>query len=156
VNVSSSRPGRYNGGVLDGKSREELEELYRQAPLGPAPEGLYRGHFLCWLPAARQWRVRLMDEILFRRLRFGIDFRRRLWWFVRPALAAGRFSISEGPSRWRDTQTLCLDYATSRLPGHGWLYDEVKPLDADHCLGLGGLNGPRDEGDHFFFSLTRV
>ena len=31
----------------------------------------------------------------------------------------------------------------------------VKPLSADLCLGLGGINAERGEGDHFFFALYR-
>jgi hypothetical protein len=142
--------------MLDGKTGEELEDLYRDAALGPAPSGIYRGRFLHWLPGAHRWQVRALDEILFKRTRFGVDFQRRLWWFLWPGLAAGRFSLSLGPSRWRDAEVFRLDYSPSMLPGHGWLYDEVKPLDADTCLGMGGLNGPRGEGDHFFFSLTRA
>jgi len=118
--------------------------------VGPVPDGIWRGHFLHWLKPPLHARV--MDEILFRRTRFGIDFERCLWWFLSPSLAAGRFSWSQGPSRWRQTDTLRLEYGSSRLPGHGMLYDEVKPLDARTCLGIGGLNGER--GDHFLFQLT--
>jgi hypothetical protein len=34
------------------------------------------------------------------------------------------------------------------------LYDEVKPLAPDLCLGIGGTNHESDEGDHFWFALT--
>jgi hypothetical protein len=142
---------------LAGLSLEELERTYREAPLGPAPEGNYRGRFLRWLPTrgARKLHVRIIDGILFERTTFGVDFDRRLWWFIRPELAAGRFSESLGASRWRNCETYRLDYEVSRLPLRGILYDEVKPLAPDVCLGLGGINAPRGEGDHFFFSLTR-
>ena len=136
-------------------SLEELERTYREAPLGPPPSGLYQGTFLYWLPPSKKWHVRLMDTILFERTRFGVDFDRRLWWFVRPALAAGRFEMSEGPSRWRRADTYRLEYGVSLLPVRGMLYDEVKPLGDGVCLGLGGVNAPAGEGDHFCFALTR-
>jgi hypothetical protein len=145
-----------NAGELKGASREQLEEIYRSAPVGPLPSGNWRGEWLTWLdtPGAKRWHVRLMDTILFERTRFGIDFDRRLWWFITPAIAAGRFEISTGPSRWRDTETLRLEYGVSKLPIRGVLYDEVKPLSDALCLGLGGVNAGTGQGDHFFFSLV--
>jgi hypothetical protein len=144
---------------LERASRDELEALYRDAPLGPAPSGCYRGKMLTWLdtPGAHRWHVRVADSLLFRALPFGVDFDRNLWWFVRPRLRAGRFRTSVGPSRWREAETLRLEYDVSRLP---WpvprlLYDEVKPLAEGLCLGLGGMNFERGEGDHFFFALWR-
>jgi hypothetical protein len=135
---------------------DEVERTYREAPLGPAPSGVYRGRFLHWLPPSRQWHVRVVDTLLFRWPRFGVDFDRRLWWFVRPALAAGRFQFSPGPSRWRAAETYRLEYDVSRLPVRGILYDEVKPISADLCLGLGGVNAPTGHGDHFWFALVRA
>jgi hypothetical protein len=35
------------------------------------------------------------------------------------------------------------------------LYDEVKPLGPDLCLGIGGINARVGRGDHFFFALAR-
>ena len=35
----------------------------------------------------------------------------------------------------------------------GLLYDELKPLPDGSVLGLGGINGERGSGDHFFFLL---
>jgi hypothetical protein len=101
--------------------------------------------------------VRAADWLLFEKPRFGVDFERRVWWFVKPSLAAGRFEVSQGPSRWRPCDTLRLTYQTSRLPGaiRNLLYDEVKPLGPDLLLGLGGTNFETGEGDHFFFSLAR-
>jgi hypothetical protein len=136
-----------------------LESLYNDTPRGPAPRGLFRGRKLAWVDGggARRAHVRLVDGLLFGALRFGIDFDRRLWWFVRPSLALGRFELDAGPSRWRDTDTFQLHYQASRLPApvRTLLYDEVKPLGDDLCLGLGGINAPLGEGDHFFFALTR-
>jgi hypothetical protein len=157
-------------------SLDELERLYRESPVGPAPSGLYRGELLRWLDTrgARRPSVRAADRTsnlggraaevrlatlvewaLFEAPRWGVDFARRRWWFVRPALAAGRFTATYGPSRWRETDTFRLEYGESRLPVRALLYDEVKPLGADLCLGIGGLNAERGEGDHFFFALYR-
>ena len=144
---------------LTQSSADELERLYRESPVGASPSGLYRGRLLRWLdtPGARRPLVRVLDHLLFERTTFGVDFERRLWWFVRPELAAGRFVFSPGPSRWRETDTWRLEYAVSRLPIlRGILYDEVKPLDGETCLGIGGINAERGEGDHFFFALTRA
>jgi hypothetical protein len=101
--------------------------------------------------------VRAVDWLLFDAPPFGIDFDTRCWWFGRPRLQAGRFRASPGPSRWRDTPTLRLEYDVSRLPRpvRALLYDEVKPLDGERCLGLGGIDADAGEGDHFFFSLER-
>lgn len=62
-----------------------------------------------------------------------------------------------GPSRWRDTEAVTLHYERSRLPApiRGVLYDEVKPLTDTICLGLGGINAERGDGDQFFFALER-
>jgi hypothetical protein len=89
---------------------------------------------------------------------FGVDFDTRLWFFWHAALAAGRFEPRPGRSRWRDTEAVGLHYHVSRLPGpvRGVLYDEVKPLSADLCLCIGGINAPRGQGDHFFFALQRL
>jgi hypothetical protein len=144
---------------LAGRSRDELEAIYRDAAIGPRPAGNYRGRFLGWIDNAgsRRWLVRAMDGVLFERTRFGVDFSRCLWWFVRPELAAGRFTVSRGRSRWRETETFCLEYRSSwLLPLRSVLYDEVKPLGEDLCLGIGGLNADRGEGDHFFFALERI
>jgi hypothetical protein len=143
---------------IDHASVDELEQLFTTSPRGNAPTGTYAGRYLTELPPAhRQPRLqRAFDWLLFQRTPFGIDFDRRLWWFFHPRLAAGRFEISFGPSRWRSANAFRLDYHVSRLPIRGMLYDEVQPIDDDHCIGIGGANlGPR-EGDHFFFALTRV
>jgi hypothetical protein len=149
---------------LAGRSLVELEAIYcggaigRDGQIGPPPLGNYQGRFLGWIEnrGSRRRLVRVMDTLLFERTRFGVDFSRRLWWFVRPELAAGRFTVSGGPSRWRETETFRLEYQPSWLPGSRWLYDEVKPLGENLCLGIGGLNADRGEGDHFFFALERL
>jgi hypothetical protein len=133
-------------------SAQDWEQLYRETPLGDPPSGLYRGTFLAWAAAPRYAKV--IDSILFDKLPYGIDFDRRLWWFVEPKLAMGRFTMSAGKSRWRATETFRLRYEVSLLPVRGILYDEVKPLPDGTCLGLGGVNS--DHGAHFFFSLSRA
>jgi hypothetical protein len=144
---------------LENAGIDGLERIYREAPVGPLPIGNFRGRFLGWLdtPGSKRWHVRAADWLLFEKPRFGVDFDRRVWWFVKPSLAAGRFEVSHGPSRWRPCDTLRLTYETSRLPAaiRNLLYDEVKPLGADLLLGLGGTNFDTGEGDHFFFSLSR-
>lgn len=134
-----------------------LERVYATSPLAAAPRGVWRGRYLRTLrtPGARRPEVRLLDYLLFERTPFGIDFDVRRWWFWLPLARIGRFEISEGPSRWRDCQALRLTYGASRLPGpvRDQLYDEVRPLAPDLCLGLGGLNRDVDQGDHFFFLL---
>jgi len=142
------------------RSSTELEAQYRTAAVGPVPRGCWAGEFLDWVDSdgARRPSVRVLDTLLFRSVRFGLDFDRQVWWFIGPNLRAGRFDLTPGPSRWRETDTLRLTYTTSRLPGplRNYLYDEVKPLDDRRCLGLGGVDRETGEGDHFFFSLDRM
>jgi hypothetical protein len=149
-----------SAGALGSLPLTDLERLFRDAPLGPTPNGRFLGRFLSWLPTrgARKAHVRAMDWLLFQRLRFGIDFDRDRWWFVTPALVVGRFEATPGPSRWRDTDVYRLAYGPSRLPRpiRAALYDEVKPLSDGVCLGIGGLNADAGDGDHFLFSLERI
>ncbi len=132
-----------------------IESLYASAPVGPMPRGVFDGHMLHYLNRGPM--ARALDGLLFDALPYGIDFDRQRWWFVRPALCIGRFDIDSGSSAWRATQTLRLTYDGSRLPRpvRAMLYDEIKPLDDDLCLGLGGVKGQSGSGDHFFFFLTK-
>lgn len=136
---------------------ELLEQRYRE-PLGPTPTGCFGGRHLGFLDTrgARRLDVRAFDTALFVWPRWGIDFDRRLWWFVDPRLRIGRFRVDRGPSRWRDAEVLQLHYDVSRLPIAGLLYDEVKPLADGRVLGIGGTNHERGRGDHFWFELTRL
>jgi hypothetical protein len=144
---------------LDICSLAELETLFATTPLGPEPRGCFRGRVLRYVdsPGARRPLVRALDWLLFEAPPFGVDFDRGVWWFVRPPLAAGRFALSRERSRWRDTDTLALRYSRSRLPRpiRDLLYDEIKPIDDQQCLGIGGINAERGAGDHFFFELRR-
>jgi hypothetical protein len=144
--------------LLRSLSLAALEDLYASSELGAAPRGSYVGRFLCFVasPGARRIDARVLDTLMFRAVRFGVDFAHRRWWFGAPALRIGRFRVSEGPSRWRPaTRTLRLEYDVSRLPRpvRGLLYDEVKPLADGRVLGLGGINREAGAGDHFFFAL---
>ncbi len=135
-------------------SIEELERLYRDAPIGPAPRGRFRGEALARVDT-RFARAAPITAMLapWERMRFGIDFATRTWFFVHPRVRMGRFRLEPRRSRWRDTETFRMLYDVSRLPLRGLLYDEVKPLDDSLCLGLGGINFERGRGDLFFFAL---
>jgi hypothetical protein len=49
-----------------------------------------------------------------------------------------------------------LGYDVSRLPGfvRRHLYDEVRPLGPELCLGIGGLNRAAGRGALFYFALV--
>ncbi len=140
---------------LTTKSLAEIEALYQSAPVGPLPRGLFLGRTLHYLPRGPV--AHALDFALFDALPYGLDFETCHWWFARPGWQAGRFGFREGPSAWRATRTLQLTYDHSRLPARvrALLYDEVKPLGDDLCLGLGGVRGDAGTGDHFFFLLRR-
>jgi hypothetical protein len=146
--------------ALQAMPRDELEARWLEAPAPRVPRGVYRGHYLTRIDHAvsRRARWRWSEHLAFAQLPFGVDFDRRLWFFFTPRLALGRFDPQVRPSRWRDTDAVQLHYHVSRLPVsvRNVLYDEVKPLSDQLILGMGGINAGRDEGDHFFFALTRV
>jgi len=141
-------------------SADALEELYRAPREVNVPSGVFRGRHLRWLDTrgARDPIWRPVEEIFFVRLPWFVDFDRKRWFWFRRSLGIGHFAPSIGPSRWRDADTIRMLYDDRLLPrfvNHA-LYDEVKPLDDDLCLGIGGMNGPRGDGDQFFFALRRV
>jgi hypothetical protein len=142
------------------KSPEELEEIYREPRELIVPEGVFCGRHLFWLDTegARDPLLRPLEDLFFARLTFHVDFVKNRWFWFDRRLGLGHFQASIGPSRWRDTETIRLLYDDRRLPG--WvnygLYDEVRPLSEELCLGLGGVNGKRGRGDHFYFELTRI
>lgn len=146
--------------TLQAASVATLEQYFATMPCGEWSPGLYRGHVLRRLDnrgAARAGN-RLMMATAFERTPFWVDRTRCLWAFGHPRLAAGRFVPQRHPSRWRDTEAWGLHYERSRLPAwlRGQLYDEVKPVGPGLCLGIGGLNADRGEGDLFFFALVRA
>jgi hypothetical protein len=138
----------------------ELEALYAEPGSVDVPRGRYRGTVLRRLHnrgADNPW-LRGLEWLGFEAISFGVDFDERVWLFTARQIALGRFDPRPGSSRWRDTETVQLHYAASRLPGivKAGLYDEVKPLTGDLCLGLGGIRARAGLGDHFFFALRRV
>lgn len=145
--------------TLQHASLDHLEQIYRTATPVPWERAVWRGHFLCMVDSdgARNLVLKWMSEIGFGKTPFWIDYERQLWCFGTPEIGAGRFVASAGASRWRETTTVRLEYHVSKLPGliRRELYDEVKPLSPDLCLGIGGINAERGRGDLFFFALTR-
>jgi hypothetical protein len=138
----------------------ELEELYVRSGGVSVPKGVFRGRHLVWLdtPAAHDPVLRPVEELFFRRLPWFIDFDRKCWFWFGRRYRVGHFSPSVGPSRWRDAETIRMLYDDRHLPGfvNQWLYDEVKPIGDDVCLGMGGVSGRRGAGEQFFFALRRV
>ncbi len=143
---------------LTSASVAELEVLYQSDRVVAVPGAVFRGHFLCWLDTAGAHNpvYRATEALFFEHMAFGVDFAQRRWFWFSPTLAVGHFSATVGPSRWRDTATLRLTYDDRFIPWaiRSRLYDEVKPLSDALCLGIGGIDGPRGLGDHFFFALT--
>lgn len=142
-------------------SLEDLEAVYAGTDDFPlaTPRGQFAGEVLARLdsPGAHRLGNRLMMRLGFEWPRFGIDFDRCVWFFVSRRLRGGRFEAVAGPSRWREARVLQLHYDRSRLPRRlrERLYDEIKPLTPELCLGLGGVNAGPGEGDLFFFALSR-
>ena len=138
----------------------ELESLFIAEPHAAVPTGCYRGTYLARLqtPGARARWNRFVEYVGFEAMPFGVDFRSCSWFFFFQQLQLGHFRPEVCPSRWRTTEVVALHYGTSKLPApiRGVLYDEVKPLTPTVCLGLGGMNAERGQGDHFFFALKRV
>ena len=138
----------------------DFERLYQEGDVARVPRGIFAGRHLAWVGSADPTApiLRPVLELFFRRLVFHVDFDRSQWFWFSRSLGLGHFSASIGPSRWRDTETIRMLYDDRRLPGfvNQWLYDEVKPLSDDLCLGLGGVSGRRGEGERFFFALRRV
>jgi hypothetical protein len=144
---------------LQRRSWDELDKLYIEAPPGPVPEGLFDGTFLIWLPPAKKLRnlpYVCLETLGFRCFCWGIDFVDRKWWIAARALRGGKFTPIQAASRWRPTQTWQLHYDGDGIPCvDRILYDEVKTLTPDLCLGIGGINAEQGIGDHFYFALRR-
>lgn len=138
-------------------SQQELEDTYCQSGPVVAPTGCFDGTCLMRLDQPGDRRPGYLVTKSFELVPFGVNFDACLWYFFHPFLGVGRFRADIGSSRWRDSTVVSLHYDVSRLPNviRNVLYDEVKPLTDDLCLGIGGLNQGRGIGDHFFFALTR-
>ncbi len=141
-------------------SLAQLEELYCEPTSSlEVPTVAFEGLHLAWLdtPEARHPLLRPIIYLGFAAAPFCVDFERSCWSFLGRRLKMGRFEARIGPSRWRKTDTICLHYEASRLPGpiKGLLYDEVKPLSDSLCLGLGGINKSEGRGECFYFALSR-
>jgi hypothetical protein len=135
-----------------------LDRLYADAPLVALPRGRFDGVVLGRLatPGARRAFHYVVQKAGFEWISWGIDFDHARWFFLHPRARMGHFTAHAGRSRWRDTESYGLRYEVSRLPWVGGaLYDEIKPLSDSLVLGLGGVNAPVGDGDHFFFALTR-
>ncbi|MBI9077138.1 MAG: hypothetical protein JEZ02_17145 [Desulfatibacillum sp.] len=136
---------------------EELEAVFTKDGNLVAPTGRFWGRHLLRLDVAGSRRPLHWVSRPFAHTPFGVDFNANKWFFFGPWLRMGRFRAVEGTSRWRNTRSVALHYDDSGLPGfvRNMLYDEIKPLGPDLCLGLGGVNRETGAGDHFFFALGR-
>ncbi len=121
------------------------------------PSGRFRGTNLLRLDSPTARRPRYWGSRVFDFLPYGIDFDEKCWVFF-SRLRLGRFRAAVEPSRWRRTRVVTLRYEPSFLPYSikSVLYDEVKPLTPDLCLGIGGFDGDAGTGDHVFFALQRI
>ena len=138
---------------------EALEDIYASDRAVEVPTGCFRGVYLKTIDSEEAHRLgnRVMARGGFGIAPFGVDFDARLWWFGLCRARIGRFEPVVGSSRWRQANVLGLHYDVSRLPRfvRRHLYDEVKPLEAGLCLGIGGLNRPDGQGALFYFALAR-
>ncbi len=151
-------PDRLTLADLRAADLDQLEQIYASDHPFALPDGRYRGTYLHTLdnPGSQALSNRII-LLGFEYPPFGVDFDAGRWFFFHPTLLIGGFTPSIAPSRWRDTETVALDYQRSRLPRpiKRILYDEVKPLSDELALGIGGINAGPDRGDLFFFALQR-
>ena len=140
-----------------------LEALYKQPGEISIPEsGSYKGVYLKRLdnPGANKMINRITLWAMFDLMPFGLNFYPEYgdWYFFYPSLATGRFLPSVGPSRWRQAETIRLNYHVSGLPKliRSILYDEIKPVAEDLLLGIGGFNAEKGAGEQFFFAIERI
>jgi len=139
-------------------SIEELETLYNSSTDVPSPTGSFKGVFLHRLDKPGNRRPLYLGSKAFEFVPFGIDFDQCKWYFFHPKFQIAKFRTQLDISRWRDSAIVKLHYDVSHLPSviKGVLYDEIKPLSSNLCLGLGGFNQETGSGDQFFFALTRT
>ena len=143
---------------LQRSSLAELEAIYAEPNGDVDLAGRFRGTHLLRLDRREQRRRLAVASYPFQVVPFGIDFDTHRWFFVHPRAQVGHFEALPGRSRWREADVVRLHYAHSGLPlfVRGLLYDEIKPLSDELCLGMGGINDVRGRGDHFFFALERM
>ncbi len=148
---------------LKGCSLDRLEELYLQKGEVSVPRsGSYKATHLKRLENAGANNIFNLTAqwLMFDLTPFGLNFYPDFgdWFFFHPALALGKFTSSPGKSRWRETETIRLNYRISRLPTgiSSILYDEIKTLSENILLGIGGVNAEKGQGDHFFFAIERI
>jgi len=142
---------------LKNASIEGLETLYCEHTASPSPKGCFQGIFLQRLDKPGNRRPLYYGSKSFEFLPFGIDFNSCKWYFFHPLMRIAKFRTQCEASRWRDCEVIKLHYDVSHLPSviKRVLYDEIKPISHDLCLGLGGFNLEKDEGDQFYFALIR-
>ena len=143
--------------TLKAANLQKLEDIYLGQGQDIKLKGIYDGVFLKRLDKSGSRKPMYIASKAFEIVPFGIDFDSNQWFFGNPLFQAGRFKVSVGKSRWRECNTQSLHYEVSRLPGFvkNVLYDEVKPLSANLCIAIGGINEEAGPGDHFFFALQR-
>ena len=79
---------------------EALEQLYRDAPVGPTPSRRFGGETLHRVDTAFARSARATALLLpFERLSFGVDFGTSSWFFIHPRIQLGRFRVVPGRSR---------------------------------------------------------
>lgn len=142
----------------------ELEAIFSTPGAATLPQpGNYKGTWLRRIENAGTYKpFNLVSQwLMFELTPFGITFNSDatgIWYFFHPALSAGNFAMRAEASQWRNTQCVTLNYEMAALPHpvRDILYDEVRVLSENHCLGVGGFKGPAGEGDNFYFLLTRL
>ena len=146
------------------KPAAELDAIFSAPGAARLPQpGNYKGTWLRRIENAGTYKpFNLISQwLMFELTPFGITFNADatgIWYFFNPALAAGNFAMCAEASKWRNTQCATLNYENAGLPGpvRDILYDEVRVLSDNHCLGIGGFKGPAGDGDNFYFLLTRL
>ncbi len=136
---------------------QELERLFCGTEPLFIPKGCYDGCVLGRLDEAGNRRPLYLGSKSFEIVPFGVDFDVCKWFFFTPFVQVGHFRTEIAKSRWRDCETITLNYEVSRMPDFARkiFYDEIRPLSDDLCLGIGGFNYEAGIGDHFLFALER-
>ena len=127
---------------------------------------IYKGQYLLRIDSdgAGKWYNRYPQELMFNFVPFGLNFfndkKKKYasgdWYFFHRRLCAGSFEMIPGQSRWRNTNSIALNYDNSSLPSiiKNILYDEIKYIGNNIYLGIGGVNKETGNGDHFYFVIS--